>query len=148
MAFDLDDEELEATREMNGTIGKDEMELEEAIKRCKHIVQIFNDKRKCELPPHKFIINSEDSDCIETVLQELKNKEKEIIELKTVNEMQEYRINEIDIPKKKIEDKIEELNEEFNNYEVGVNCSQNNYYELSDKYSFAEEKLQELLEEK
>ncbi len=109
MAFDLDDEELEATREMNGTIGKDEMELEEAIKRCKHIVQIFNDKRKCELPPHKFIINSEDSDCIETVLQELKNKEKEIKELKTVNEMQEYRINEMDILKKKLEDKIKLL---------------------------------------
>ncbi len=49
---------------------------------------------------------------------------------------------------KKIEDKIEELDNEFNNYQVDVNCSQADYYELSDKYAFAKEKLKELLEDK
>ena len=52
------------------------------------------------------------------------------------------------IPKNKLEDKIEELNEEFNKYEVDINCSQDDYYELSDRYAFVKEKLKELLEEK
>ena len=46
---------------------------------------------------------------IETVLQALENKDNEIQDLKAVNAMQEYRINEMDIPKKKIEDRIKEL---------------------------------------
>ena len=59
MAFDLDDEELEATREMNGTKRKNEMELEEAIK----TLQIIANKSD---EPFKF--------AIETVLQELENR--------------------------------------------------------------------------
>ena len=72
----------------------EDKELEEAIKRCKHIIQNFNDMRKYELPPHKFTINSEDSDCIEKILVELENS----------------------IPKKKIEDKIEETNKKIEEY--------------------------------
>lgn len=63
---------------------------------------------------------------IETILDELENR----------------------IPREKIENKIEELENEFNNYQIDVNCTQDEYYTYSDKYAFAEEKLNELKEKK
>ena len=82
------------------------MELEEAIKRCKHIVQNFNDMRKYELPPHKFTISSEDSDCIEIILQTL---EKE----KYFNKIHGYHMKYNFIPKKVIQEKLDKLKKEY-----------------------------------
>lgn len=139
---------------------RDKMDLEKAIKKCTAIVTTkFN---------NDYSIDSVDKEAIEIVLQSLKDKQKAVKNYEQMYDEDEGEIsnlrwkNEIYIesiksykealqnsmPTKKIEAKIEELNEEFKNYEVDVNCSQDNYYELSDKYAFAEEKLRELLEDK
>ena len=80
-------------------MNEDKMELEEAILQCNNLIAIL---------PNFHLGGSE---AIATVLQELENNKKEIQDLKAVNAMQEYRINEMDIPKKKIEDKKKELKE-------------------------------------
>lgn len=49
------------------------------------------------------------------------------------------------IPKQKIKDKIDELNEEFARRNTGED---DNYYILAEQYAFAEEILKELLEDK
>ena len=118
------------------------MELEEAIiivNDLKEDVALFSTGWKNRL-------KDTEKQAIETVLQALEKLQKHCKEM--IKEKQELSSALLDsIPKKKIEDKIEELKEEFKNYKVDVNCSQDNYYELSDKYAFAEEKLRELLEE-
>lgn len=78
------------------------------------------------------------------IIGEDKERELEVVETKYYEKL----VDIVNKQKKKLEDKIEELKEEFKNYIVDVNCSQDNYYELSDKYAFAEEKIQELLEDK
>ena len=78
------------------------MELEEAIKECYEIIGNF----KSVTTDFTKDIFPKKAEAIETVLQALEKKDKEIQELKAANIMQEYRINEMDIPKKKIEDFI------------------------------------------
>ena len=48
---------------------------------------------------------------LKNVLAERKQDKARIQELEAINKMQEYRINEMDIPKQKVMDKIEELKE-------------------------------------
>ena len=142
------------------------MELEEAIKRCKHIVQNFNDMRKCELPPHKFIINSEDSDYIKTVLQALEkiteerdiykeehDKITKVLNFKegSLNPSAELVIESLkkalqnSIPKKKIEDKIKELKQNQGLEKEGIFNRENvECIEENGKINI----LQELLEDK
>lgn len=80
---------------------------------------------------------SPSENAIETVLQKIEKQQEQINELKTNS-----------ISKKKIEDKIEELDDEFNNYQVDVNCTQDGYYIYSNEYAFVKETLQKLLEDK
>ena len=116
---------------------KMKMELEEAIKiltddnKTYQLNKLLNDTLNIESPKYY--------QAIETVLQALNNF------IFVIEEMTQALENSIS--KKKVEDIIEELDSEFNNYQVGVNCSQDDYYILSDKYAFTKEKLQELLEE-
>ncbi len=96
------------------------------------------------------IINNDFNNTINKFLNTI-IKDKDLATAQYIIKRQQEHMEELirnSISKKKIEDKIEELNEEFKNYKIDVNCSQDNYYELSDKYAFAEEKLQELLEDK
>ena len=108
------------------------MELEKAIKHLKALKLYYQE-----------VIEEDDNklsfEAIETVLQALNNF------IFVIEEMTQALENSIS--KKKVEDIIEELDSEFNNYQVGVNCSQDDYYILSDKYAFTKEKLQELLKE-
>ena len=80
------------------------MKLEEAINNLKKLVELR--KNKSNVKYDTCICGTKD---LETLLQALENKDKQIKELKALNKMQEYRINEMDIPKKKIEDKIKEI---------------------------------------
>ena len=50
---------------------------------------------------------------VETVFQELENKDNEIKDLKALNAMQECRIDEMDIPKKYAERLIENINSKY-----------------------------------
>ena len=62
------------------------MELEESIQWCEYLIRELEDKRKYELPPHKFIINSKNVDYIATILKELKkDKKNKTIEIDTGN---------------------------------------------------------------
>lgn len=67
---------------------------------------------------------------IEHILSKLEQDEKRIKELEVANKMQEYRINEMDIPKQKVKDIIEKRKN---------NCTVIN--------SFVIEVLEELLED-
>lgn len=95
------------------------MKLEEAITICKHIVQNFNDMRKYELPPHKFVINSEDSDAIETLLQTSEKLQQDNYKLDRENQLLfESQINSIPINKLKqlLNETIEENKENMKLY--------------------------------
>lgn len=103
-------------------------------------------------------INSETIESKSKELKEYWNKhiddeeENDVVELlrdsKPVD-MKQMMIDELNrrYLKEILEDKLNELKEEFNNYQVDVNCTQDDYYVYSDKYGFVEEKLKELLEE-
>ena len=125
-------------------------ELEEAIKQLKDLV----------IDRESFIQNDSDHDdiflkdkkAIEMALEALTDTRKQYQEgyLRGRKEEEKEMLKVIKmhyIERKKIEDKIEELNEELKNYKVDVNCSHDKYYELSDNYAFAEEKLKQLLED-
>lgn len=83
MAFDLDDEELKATRILNGADKK--MNIEEAIERMHDLIHT------CNAGIEKYGIYDDlfqkDKEAIETVLNMLKEKDKEIANLK--NEINE-----------------------------------------------------------
>ena len=125
------------------------MKLEEAIEELQEKIKSLDrhiknyEKSDCKTKIYRQLVKEKEA--IETILTELKKLQKDNYRLDRENQLLfERQVNSI--PKKKIKDKLEELNEEFNNDNVDVNCSQDNYYELSDKYAFAEEKIQELLE--
>ena len=106
-------------------MNEDKMELEEAIKTLKIVVNKSDQ-------PFKF--------AIETVLQTLEKLQKHCKEM--TKEKQELSSALLDsIPKKKIEDKIEELKKEGFEYENSV-CTM--YYKKQDEI----DTLQELLEDK
>lgn len=119
MAHDLDDEELEATRRLNGVDKKDSIEKD--IKRCEELIK----------PEHANWIGISNQLAIAHVVDRTKEVEndlttaylkgyadaeekhkKRIKELEEANKMQEYRINEMDIPKQKVKDLI--INETIN----------------------------------
>lgn len=50
------------------------------------------------------------------------------------------------ISKDKIKEQLEELDEELKNCRIGINCTQEDYYIILERYEFAKEKIQELLE--
>ena len=86
------------------------------------------------------------AEAIETVLQELENKDNEIRELKAVNLMKEYRIHKMDIPKKKIEDKIKEYEELVEDFEKTDNSGRFVRTNSIDYYKL--EAFKELLEDR
>lgn len=81
MAFDLDDEELKATRILNGADKK--MNIEEAIERMHDLIHT------CNAGIEKYGIYDDlfqkDKEAIETVLNMLKEKDREIEKLKKHN---------------------------------------------------------------
>lgn len=61
---------------------------------------------------------------------------------------QEQKLNDLKnntIPRTKVEETIQQLNDEFETLNTG---NDDNWYILSEQYAFAEDKLRELLEEK
>lgn len=144
MAFDLDDEELEATRKLNGVAKDSNIEI---------IEDFINEIKDFEL--NKDVV--EIVNALEDILEEREADKKRIEELEeklldmiegtetikteTAKEKAEY-IKENYIPKQKIIDKIEELKEHYN--------TDNNIriYTLKGSYELQVAVLQELLEDK
>ena len=146
---DLDDEELEATRRLNGVAKK--MDIEKDIKRCEQLIK----------PEHANWIGISNQLAIAHVVDRVKEVEndlttvylkgyadaeekykKRIKELEEENYVQKVALLENSIPKQKIKDKIEKLKSKIN---IDI-CIENNikkHYELKYKIQALEELLQE-----
>lgn len=151
---DLDDEELRATRKLNGV--DKESSIEEDIKMMYHIIEFYkrldtmhgNDKCK-------------EIKAVENILSERKADKKRIKELEEENYLQRKQImsayNKGWIPVQKIKDKIEEIEKEYNEIiseygnidtDVIINVPDKNVRKYLDELVIKILVLQELLEDK
>ena len=152
--MDLDDEELRATRKLNGV--DKESSIEEDIKMMYHIIEFYkrldtmhgNDKCK-------------EIKAVENILSEREADKKRIKELEEENYLQRKQImSAYDkgwIPVQKIKDKIEEIEKEYNEIiseygnidtDVIINVPDKNVRKYLDELVIKILVLQELLEDK
>ena len=151
---DLDDEEIKATRILNG-VDKENNNIEKDVERCKQLIRV----------EHANWIGISNQLAIKHILEELKQDKKRIKELEEENGILEFQNKQVEnyvkelkkynktvsdriveykknsIPKQKVKDKIEELKKHYN--------TDNNIriYTLKDSYELQATVLEELLEE-
>ena len=148
MAFDLDDEELEATRKLNGVAKDSNIEI---------IEDFINEIKDFEL--NKDVV--EIVNALEDILEEREADKKRIKELEEENYLQRKQImSAYDkgwIPVQKIKDKIEEIEKEYNEIiseygnidtDVIINVPDKNVRKYLDELVIKILVLQELLEDK
>ena len=129
---DLDDEELEATRRLNGVDKKDSIEKD--IKRCEELIK----------PEHANWIGISNQLAIAHVVDRVKELEAKL-EFKNWGDLDNIQFEEYMnqfIPKQKVKDKIEEINKA---YEDSKNENGESKYYYPD---YTVRILEELLEEK
>ena len=131
MAFDLDDEELEATRRLNGVDKKDSIEKD--IKRCEELIK----------PEHANWIGMSNQLAIAHVVDRVKELEAKL-EFKNWGDLDNTQFEEYMsqfVSKQKVKDKIEEINKEYEDSK-DENGESEYYYP-----DYTIRKLEELLEE-
>lgn len=92
-----------------------------------------------------------------SLLSKLEQDEKRIKELEVANKMQEYRINEMDIPKQKVKEILIEIQEEYNKLDKEIDKQikdkNKDYYKCKENIAtmqtlaYCRDNLEELLEE-
>lgn len=173
--MDLDDEELEATRKLNGVVKKSNIEEDiKYIKECLKIARVFFKSIKAETD-YKEIDDVAFCIAIDNILAERKQNKTRIQELEEENKKyivqltdKEYR-NLVDIIRKeakqefeqKVKDVLTEIQEEYNKVQEQFDCiwnkkSKDDYdrYKLQEFSAMQQQlgffigKLEELLEDK
>ena len=136
--MDLDDEELEATRRLNGVDKKDSIEKD--IKRCEELIK----------PEHANWIGISNQLAIAHVVDRVKELEEE-------NYVQKVALLENSIPKQKVKEILIEIQEEYNKLDKEIDKQikdkNKDYYKCKENIAimqtlaYCRDNLEELLEE-
>lgn len=139
MAHDLDDEELEATRRLNGVDKKDSIEKD--IKRCEELIK----------PEHANWIGISNQLAIAHVVDRVKKLEEE-------NYVQKVALLENSIPKQKVKEILIEIQEEYNKLDKEIDKQikdkNKDYYKCKENIAimqtlaYCRDKFEGLLKEK
>ena len=161
--MDLDDEELEATRKLNGVVKKSN--IEEDIKILKEFVELDRKIRQNKTENDYEQFCERRCVAIEHILAERKQDKARIKELEEENRMQRKQImsayNRGWIPKQKVKDVLTAIREEYNKVQEQFDCiwnkkSKDDYdrYKLQEFSAMQQQlgffigKLEEILEDK
>ena len=139
MAFDLDDDELKATREMHKLSDKNVAKIDDDINKLNKFCEYEDAVVLCEEALYEI------QEAIERILLEREQDKAKIKELEEENYVQKVALLENSIPKQKIKDEIKELKIQ-GNYKTFYNPNGRTHF-LKEESDYKIEVLEKLLQE-
>ena len=139
MAFDLDEDELKATREMHKLSDKNVAKIDDDINKLNKFCEYEDTVVLCEEALYEI------QEAIERILSEREQDKARIKELEEENYIQKVALLENSIPKQKVKDEIKELKIQ-GNYKTFYNPNGRTHF-LKEESDYKIEVLEKLLQE-
>ena len=152
MAFDLDEDELKATREMHKLSDKNVAKIDDDINKLNKFCEYEDTVVLCEEALYEI------QEAIERILSEREQDKARIKELEEENYVQKVALLENSIPKQKVKEILIEIQEEYNKLDKEIDKQikdkNKDYYKCKENIAimqtlaYCRDKFEGLLEEK
>ena len=152
MAFDLDEDELKATREMHKLSDKNVAKIDDDINKLNKFCEYEDAVVLCEEALYEI------QEAIERILSEREQDKARIKELEEENYVQKVALLENSIPKQKVKEILIEIQEEYNKLDKEIDKQikdkNKDYYKCKEniaimqRLAYCRDKFEGLLEEK